>query len=491
MIVEVLLLLTVVIYYIFTQCRKPAKLPPGTFGYPVVGYLIPRTKDGRESYIQQMYQKYGDIFTSKWGRDVNVFLAEPGLVKRALALPDLQERPKYALLRNIQEVPDTGILYADGECWRNNRRFLLFNLKNLGMGKTHLEHSMNDEIVKFVDYIEQNLVDQPKDMDYTINVLVLNIIWQMLASKRYDMDDDFISGYLTRMSEVNQLRQGNVITVHFFPWIQRLMTKAMFNRFTQLPKIIKTVKEMNSLFKKEIVAHQKTLDPEQPRDLIDHYLLTGREKDDTEHNDMIMLMNDLFLAGTETTSSTMKWVIKYLATHPEIQKKVHACLDAAVPRDRLPCLTDRLNLAYLEATVLDVLRLRSFLPFGLPHVALRNVNFEGHIIPKGATVYACIEHLHHNPKFWERPDELYPEHFLDSKGNLSLKNTAFMPFEIGKRSCIGEPLARMEILLIMASVFHRFRVENAPGETTSTDRDPTQFFLCVPPSFKVIFKKRF
>ena len=51
------------------------------------------------------------------------------------------------------------------------------------MGKTHLEHSMNDEIVKFVDYIEQNLVDQPKDMDYTINVLVLNIIWQMLASK--------------------------------------------------------------------------------------------------------------------------------------------------------------------------------------------------------------------------------------------------------------------------------------------------------------------
>ena len=69
------------------------------------------------------------------------------------------------------------------------------------------------------------------------------------AGKRYDMDDDFISGYLTRMSEVNQLRQGNVITVHFFPWIQRLMTKAMFNRFTQLPKIIKTVKEMNSLFK--------------------------------------------------------------------------------------------------------------------------------------------------------------------------------------------------------------------------------------------------
>lgn len=76
---------------------------------------------------------------------------------------------------------NTGVSTSTGKIWSDNRRFLLRHLRDLGMGKTHLEHSIMVEAKMLVDHLEMTSVDKPAEVDWSINVAVLNVIWQMLA----------------------------------------------------------------------------------------------------------------------------------------------------------------------------------------------------------------------------------------------------------------------------------------------------------------------
>ena len=70
-----------------------------------------------------------------------------------------------------------------GEHWKNNRRFLLFNLKSLGMGKSHLETSIEQEVQMMVNFLAKKCTGKPVQLDRTINLAILNVIWQLTASK--------------------------------------------------------------------------------------------------------------------------------------------------------------------------------------------------------------------------------------------------------------------------------------------------------------------
>ncbi|XP_075197730.1 putative inactive cytochrome P450 2G1, partial [Anomaloglossus baeobatrachus] len=85
----------------------------------------------------------------------------------------------------------------------------------------------------------------------------------------------------------------------------------------------------------------------------------------------------------------------------------------------------------------------------------RDVTFRGYFIPKGATVITLIHSALRDKDYFEKPEEFYPEHFLDSAGNFK-KNEAFIPFSIGKRSCAGETLAKMEIFIFFTSLLQNF-----------------------------------
>ena len=76
---------------------------------------------------------------------------------------------------------------------------------------------------------------------------------------------------------------------------------------------------------------------------------------------LIMTMAEVFMAGLETTASTLCWALLYLIHNPEVQKMLHQELDQVVGPDRLPELEDKKNLPYLEATITETLRLSSLL----------------------------------------------------------------------------------------------------------------------------------
>ncbi|KAK7085922.1 Cytochrome P450 2D6, partial [Halocaridina rubra] len=164
---------------------------------------------------------------------------------------------------------------------------------------------------------------------------------------------------------------------------------------------------------------------------------------------------ELFIGGSETTSSTLWWGIYLLATNMDVQRKIQEELDAIIGLDNLPTLRDMDRLPYTNAAIFEVMRLGDLIPMSVPHRTTQDTVLEGYRIPKDTFVFLNLTRCLKGKEFWERPDKFYPEHFLTPDGKL-YKPDAFMPFGTGKRVCLGESLARLELFLFFATLVHRF-----------------------------------
>ena len=185
----------------------------------------------------------------------------------------------------------------------------------------------------------------------------------------------------------------------------------------------------------------------------------------TEFN-LLASISDLFVAGMETTSKQLEWIIYYMSKYPEIQQKVQDEIDNVVGNTGQTSLAHRATLNYTEAVIQEVLRKASIAPLGLLHATAEDYELNGHIIPQGTIVIGNIYASHHNPQVWGDPEKFRPERLIDSGGRLK-KIEDFIPFGIGKRNCIGEVLARHQLFLYTVGILQKFTVSAAgplPGE---------------------------
>jgi len=315
--------------------------------------------------------------------------------------------------------------------------------------------------------------------------------WQLVAGRRYTENDEDLKKFIRDQIELSTIAQGPMMIYNYFPWVEKLMPVSYFRKIFGFDQALTYIKDFRIMAEGIIEEHNQKLDPENPMDLIDQYLLNGIQKDDPMYYDLISMLWDMFVAGNDTTTNTLRWIILYMALHPEIQTRLQNELDEVIPDRRLPSIDDRDSMPYAEACYMEALRLSSFANIGLPHTASSTVKLDKYVIPKDTMLFACLESCHKDPKYWERPHEYYPEHFMDSKGNLVTNNPAFMPFGLGKRQCLGKSLARTEIFLFSSAILQRFRIE-CPSDQPKPSMEPTteQFLLKTPRNYEVVLKRR-
>ncbi|EDO37670.1 predicted protein [Nematostella vectensis] len=208
----------------------------------------------------------------------------------------------------------------------------------------------------------------------------------------------------------------------------------------------------------------------------------------TEDN-IMMTMNDVFNAGFETTTTAILWLIAYLSKHPDVQDKIHAELDEVIGGSRMPQLKDRHNMPYIEATIAEILRIRSIVPLALPHKATCDTTLSGYDVPKGTTVIVNLWAIHHDPEEWLNPEEFDPSRFLDADGSYrAAGEKSFLPFSAGRRSCLGEALAKMELFLVCSRILHQFRFSHLEGEAPTLESHAG--VVLHPKSFRVVITER-
>jgi len=158
-----------------------------------------------------------------------------------------------------------------------------------------------------------------------------------------------------------------------------------------------------------------------------------------------------------------------LGNRPKIMDRLLKEIDSVVPRDRLPCLNDKSNLPYVQATILEVLRYRIVAPFGSPHATAINTEVGGYHIPKDIKVITNLWSAHMDPEVWTDPDTFRPERFFDENDNIIINQDLMIAFSLGKRACLGEQLARQELFLILAGILQQFNILPPEGQPHITE----------------------
>ncbi|XP_053865663.1 cytochrome P450 2C19-like [Malaclemys terrapin pileata] len=445
-------------------------LPPGPTPLPFVGNILQLDTKALAKSILKFRDAYGPVFTLQLGSERAVVLCGYAAVKEALVDHGKEFGGRGNMATAARITKGFGMIFTNGERWRQLRRFSLTTLRNFGMGKRSIEERIQEEAQCLVEELG-NTRGSPFDPTFLLGSAVSNVICSIVFGSRFDYQDQ---EFLTLLSCVNQnfrllsSRWGQLYNA--FPTLLAALPgrhNAMFHNADTLKRFVS----------ERMKRHQDSLDPSCPNSYIDCFLLQmdqEKQNPDTEFTteNLVMTTLELFFAGTETVSTTLRYGILLLMKYPEIKEKVHEEIDRVIGRSRLPAIEDRSRMPYTDAVIHEVHRFADVLPMSLPHVTTQDVQFRGYAIPKGNTVIPLLTSVLQDTSQFRNPDDFDPGHFLDGNGHFQ-KNSAFMPFSAGKRVCLGESLARMEVFLFLTAILQRFTLQPL-GDPGALDASPVE-----------------
>ncbi|XP_057695853.1 cytochrome P450 2G1-like isoform X1 [Corythoichthys intestinalis] len=461
-----LVLLLVLLWLLYN--KKTGRLPPGPLGFPLLGNLPQLDKHVPFKSMLQLSERYGPVMTLHLGWQRTVVLVGHETVKEALVdnANDFTGRMQLPFL--VKATQGYGLGLSNGETWRQLRRFTLTTLRDFGMGRTGMEAWIQEESTHLVARFQMQKV-APFDPSFLLSCSVSNVICCLVFGQRYDYEDADFLQLLAIVSEMLQFVASPLGQMYnIFPWLTERLPGRHHKVFAQIEVV-------RSFIKEKVRQHQDSLVPSLPRDYIDCFLNRVQQEkhcDSTDffYENLVATVMNLFIAGTETSSSTIRYALSVLIKYPGIQEKMQQEIDAVIGRERCVCMQDRKSMPFTDAVIHEVQRFLDIVPFSLPHYTLRDITFRGYTIPKDTIIVPLLHSVLKDETQWAHPQSFDPQHFLDHNGNFK-KNAAFIPFSSGKRSCVGESLARMELFIFFVSLLQHFSF-SCPGGPDKVDLTP-------------------
>ncbi|KAM5368098.1 hypothetical protein ACJZ2D_009702 [Fusarium nematophilum] len=172
----------------------------------------------------------------------------------------------------------------------------------------------------------------------------------------------------------------------------------------------------------------------------------------------------LYTAGADTTVSSIACFFLAMTAYPEAQRKAQEEIDRVVGQDRLPSLSDRENLPYVDAVVKEALRWHPVAPMALPHASSQADVINGYAIPKGAMLLPNVWYFTHDPTVYTEPMTFKPERFLTTESHIPETDPHKFVFGFGRRICPGRVLADQALFLNISQSLAVFSIgKGTPG----------------------------
>ncbi|EEB88897.1 hypothetical protein MPER_13076 [Moniliophthora perniciosa FA553] len=438
--------------------------PPGPKGYPLVGNIFQIDANQLWNTLLKWEKDYGDIVYFRLFNQ-NIVVLNSGRVAGDLLdrrAANYSEQPRMPVddyltggLNMVALHATRGIQYAidildDADKWRaHTHQFTSSGVASL----IYSDQSSNDGIVRDLSGLTENISAAMAPGNYLANhISILEHVPDFLAKWKREMKAKYC-----------------------------MYTASLLKYFLTIKQTMPQKQELPSCFCSMLVE--------------------THERHGLDDLGSAWLAAILYLAGYDTTTTTLQWLIIAMISYPEVQLKAQEELNTVIGRSRIPTLQDMDNLPYVRAVVKEVLRWRPPAPIGVAHASLEVMSgsFPRHYYGRSWILTNILSMNHDTATYGPDPDVFRPERFLNEDGTHKpsppdTKDEGHYSFGFGRRICPGRHLAS-NTLLTFATVLWATRLEpgkDASGrEVPQSTREEGSGIVSRPPACKVSSRPRF
>ena len=386
-------------------------------------------------YFTRVAHEYGDIAGLRVLNFKTIFVNHPDLIEEVL-VTNARKYSKGRVLRANRHVFGEGLLTSEGEFWLRQRRLAqpaFHRVRIASYAATMVEYTKR--------LLESWRDGEERDAHQEMMRLTLQIVGKTLFDADVERDAQEVGKSLELLLEIGANFRRAIFVPHWLP------TAANFRMKREIAQIEKILYRIIS---------ERRRSGRDAGDLLS-MLLTAQDEDGSRMTDRQLRDETitLFLAGHETTASTLSWTWWLLAQNPAVEAKLHAELDAVLG-DRAPMLDDLPKLIYTGHVITESLRLYPA-AWGLARLTVEEHEIAGYPVTKGMGVAMAQWVVHRDPRWYDAPEEFRPARWEDDLIKR-LPRFAYFPFGGGPRQCIGNTFAVMEATLILATIARKFRL---------------------------------
>ncbi|CAN5664399.1 cytochrome P450 [soil metagenome] len=419
-------------------------LPPGPKTRPLIGNLLDYSRDPL-GFLARSAREYGDVVSLQFPGMPAYLLSNPEHIEQVL-VKNNRNFIKDRSTKQMLSILGDGLLTSDGDFWRRQRR--------LAQPAFHRER-IDNYARTMVSYTERMLEDWRDDQERDIHHDMMRLTLEIVAKTLIDADivddaEDVGRALGTIMAHFSDQGSGVDVFLRMLPDSAPTPSNLRFRRANRkLEEFIYAIIE------------ERRRSGRDTGDLLS-MLLHARDEDGSSMSDK-QLRDELMtivMAGHETTAIALSWSFYLLGKHPDVEEKLRSELEVTLD-GRPPTVEDLPHLPYTDAVIKESMRL--YPPaWAIGREALEECEIGGFHVPAKTQLFISQYIVHHDPRFFEKPEAFSPERWADDL-EKRLPKFAYFPFGGGPRLCIGQSFAKMEASLLLATIAQNFRLDLMPG----------------------------
>lgn len=408
-------------------------------------------RTGSLGLMMHIWRDHGDLTDVRLGGKRAFFLVvHPEHVRRI----SVTHRQNYEKLKSYDGVRElllgNGVLTAVGEDWRQQRRIMAPFFTPRAVEKYYPVFVA--DTLRFMDRWRSRHAGsgRPVDMLGEMMLITASVILHTVFST--DSDETLVrfKDSLEVLLEYVSNQDRKLIKLpRWMPTPRNLRYRRVHREVTE--------------YISGLIAQRRALPENQwPEDLLSKLMTTRDEETGVSMADQILLDNGLtlFFAGHETTARTLTFLWYALSQNPEVERRLHAELDAVLG-EAPPTIDDLKKLPYTLQVVKEVLRLYPAAPMYVRD-AVSEDSLDGVHVPAGSRMLLFPYATHRHADYWEEPERFDPDRWLSERESARDPH-AYHPFAAGQRICLGNNFSLFETHLMTAMLARRFKVKLAPG----------------------------
>ncbi|KAG8502825.1 hypothetical protein CXB51_000470 [Gossypium anomalum] len=413
------------------RSNKTLNLPPGPWKLPVIGSLHHLAAGPLpHQTLRDMAKRYGSLMHLQLGELPTIVVSCPQTAAEVMRTHDIIFASRPSLLTStILTYNATDVAFAPyGDYWRQLRKICVLEMLSLKRVQsfTPIREEELSKLIRAISSKAGSPINLSQMLYFLTFEIVLKTAFDLFPSLKF-------LEYLTGLR----------------------------------PKLERLHQKLDKIFASVINEHKASKGVESEADDLVYVLLNLQENGDLEFplttDNIKAVIMDLFIAGSDTSFTTLEWAMSEMLKNPRVMKKAQAEVRQVFNRKANVDSEGLHELEYLKLVISETLRLHPPLPLLLPRECSQGCKINGYDIPVKSRVIINAWAIARNTEYWSEAETFYPERFVNSPIDYKGANFELIPFGAGRRMCPGILYGMANVELPLAHLLYHFDWKLAGG----------------------------